>query len=364
MKNFIVDLRGFDYNYFGGVRRFAYDLPIVLNKKYNVLLIVNSKSFKDILISEGVSEESIFLDKRTLKKRNYVLFLFTAIDYLIKTYVFTQYYFRIFRKDSYQFIEGDICYVPTSTINYYSRIPKYIVSPHDLQHEVYPENFSKIVRIYRFSQYRLSLYISSKIQLSSITIKDEFINLIPDIANKIVILNEFYTDKKYNIDYNLIDKQILNLFYPAQFWEHKNHDQLFSILSKLPMKFKLHLTGNDFGKIKNYSHYEFLEYHGVVSEQKLISLYKLCDFTVLPTKYESSSLPMIESIGLGTPVIYNNIDVLREIGDTLPNCFPFDFKNGSVNELEELLLNLQFSDSKIPEKFEINHVAHKLFNLF
>ncbi len=122
------------------------------------------------------------------------------------------------------------------------------------------------------------------------------------------------------------------LFYPAQAWPHKNHLFLIHALGeaqkKLNVSFRLVLCGKDFGKLDTFlaaagAAKLALDHLGVVTDQELLSSYSSCWAVVLPTRYESSSLPAIEAFAVGALVIASDIPPLREFSERLRRWFCF-----------------------------------------
>jgi glycosyltransferase involved in cell wall biosynthesis len=108
------------------------------------------------------------------------------------------------------------------------------------------------------------------------------------------------------------------LFYPAQFWAHKNHACLLLMLEILRDKYQyqpqLVLTGSDKG---NRAHVEAMVrklklesqviFPGFVSREDLVALYRQALALVFPTFFGPENLPSLEAFALGCPVITSNI---------------------------------------------------------
>lgn len=58
---------------------------------------------------------------------------------------------------------------------------------------------------------------------------------------------------------------------------------------------------------------DHIRWIGYVDEADKPSLYRLADVFVFPSMYEGFGLPVVEALASGTPVVANNIDVIREI---------------------------------------------------
>ncbi len=112
------------------------------------------------------------------------------------------------------------------------------------------------------------------------------------------------------------------LFYPAQFWPHKNHANLLEALRLLRadgLNLSLALTGSDKG---NLSHVRSLAKEmgmesavhmlGFVSEAQLVSLYRHAAALTYVTFFGPENLPPLEAFAAGCPVIASDVAGARE----------------------------------------------------
>jgi len=125
--------------------------------------------------------------------------------------------------------------------------------------------------------------------------------------------------EKYNFEnisqnFSLPDEFI---FYPAQFWEHKNHIAIIKALTILKDKGVLihcvfvgsKKNSYEFvrSKIDEYelnSQFTFLDY---VSNEELVFLYKKAKALVMPTYLGPTNIPQLEAFALGCPVVTSDI---------------------------------------------------------
>jgi glycosyltransferase involved in cell wall biosynthesis len=117
-------------------------------------------------------------------------------------------------------------------------------------------------------------------------------------------------------------------FYPAQFWEHKNHQRIVEAILFLKKRYKLETPvvfcgsssgkyrGACFKKLKDYVNrnnlghlVHFLDY---VSDLELSVLYKHTTGLVMPTFFGPANIPIVEAWAMGCPVIYSDIRGLKE----------------------------------------------------
>ena len=117
------------------------------------------------------------------------------------------------------------------------------------------------------------------------------------------------------------------LFYPAQFWPHKNHYGLIEALELLRNRdgidVNLVLTGSDKGNlsyvrdlIKQRNLTEAVRILGFVSEGQLAWLYRHALALTYTTYFGPENLPPLEAFSMGCPVIASDVTGAREqLGD-------------------------------------------------
>lgn len=126
------------------------------------------------------------------------------------------------------------------------------------------------------------------------------------------------------------------LFYPAQFWPHKNHVGLLLAMKilrdKYDMDLKLVLTGADRGnldyvreKISELKMNDQVMILGFVDKDLMIELYRNAFALVFPTFFGPDNLPPLEAFALGCPVLASEVSGAQEqLGDA---AILFDPKN-------------------------------------
>jgi glycosyltransferase involved in cell wall biosynthesis len=120
--------------------------------------------------------------------------------------------------------------------------------------------------------------------------------------------------------YRLTDPYI---FYPAQFWAHKNHIYILQGLKFLEEQFGFKVgaifSGGDKGNLEYVKQMvlqlglsERVRFAGFVSNEEIPYLYKQSLALVMPTYFGPTNLPPLEAFNLGVPVLYSNKQGLRE----------------------------------------------------
>lgn len=140
------------------------------------------------------------------------------------------------------------------------------------------------------------------------------------------------------------------LFYPAQFWPHKNHVGLLRALHVLreDHQVKLHavFTGSDKGNldhvqqaVRHLALESQVHFLGFVSREQLIWLYRKALCLVYPSYFGPENLPPLEAFALGCPVIAAAVPGADEqLGDSallVPPADPAAFATGILSLLNE-----------------------------
>ncbi|KAA3646791.1 MAG: glycosyltransferase family 1 protein [Chloroflexi bacterium] len=117
------------------------------------------------------------------------------------------------------------------------------------------------------------------------------------------------------------------LFYPAQFWAHKNHANLLQALKLLrdehDLKLDLVLSGADYGNLAYVEQLvgelrleEQVHFLGFVPQADLPALYKNAFALTYLTLFGPENLPPLEAFALGCPVVASNVSGAEEqLGD-------------------------------------------------
>jgi len=117
------------------------------------------------------------------------------------------------------------------------------------------------------------------------------------------------------------------LFYPAQFWPHKNHIGLLYGLAflrdKYDVRLPLVLTGSDKGNARyiklmadKLQLSEQIIFTGFISQQEMVELYTGASMLVYASLCGPENLPPLEAFALGCPVVAANVPGAKEqLGD-------------------------------------------------
>ena len=180
----------------------------------------------------------------------------------------------------------------------------------DIQHEVYPQFFSRAELAYRKAVYgwtvrrsRIVITISEHARQALI----ERLGLSPERVRAIhfgVDHTRFRPDGR---------KRQPFLLYPANRWPHKNHERLFEAFALVRRErpdLRLVLTGAGHeGKPAP----DGVEARGRVSPDELLELYRTAAALVFPSLYEGFGQPPLEAMACGCPVAVSRVASLPEV---------------------------------------------------
>jgi glycosyltransferase involved in cell wall biosynthesis len=214
----------------------------------------------------------------------------------------------------------------------------YIMTLWDLAHRVYPYFPEVSVTGWKWEDrerhYRTFLPRAAYIITGTQAGKEEVLKYyqVPENVVKVVpfptpALVDNQTAPSSTLESNEVRLPENYLFYPAQFWPHKNHVGLLLALKILREKYridlKLVLTGSDKGnmdyvreKIKELDVGNHVLVLGFVGKEMLLELYRNAFALVYATFFGPDNLPPLEAFALGCPVIASDVSGAQEqMGD-------------------------------------------------
>jgi glycosyltransferase involved in cell wall biosynthesis len=190
--------------------------------------------------------------------------------------------------------------------------------------------FRKEQRILWFYKYIypifVRIYLNSKTEVfvQSSFVKDSFAKRFHFPFRRIhVIVPKFRVleNKRGILDGINVDKNKLNLFYPATTYVFKNHATIIEALTGLDRavqeKICLILTCDkeDLEHIISNKHFHFhfhINFLGILDYDKIDYLYKTTDALVFPSFIETLGLPLIEAASFGKKIIVSDLPYSHE----------------------------------------------------
>jgi glycosyltransferase involved in cell wall biosynthesis len=222
----------------------------------------------------------------------------------------------------------------------------YVMAIHDLQHRLQPE-FPEVSaygewerREYMFrngARYATILLTDSDVGREDVLDFYGPYGLTPDRVKVLPFLPASYLGIEVSDNEQLrmhVSKSLppRYLFYPAQFWPHKNHVRIVKALWLLKQEYHVKLAvvfcGSNAGTLRRQTFNEVISlsrrlhvddqisYLGYVSDDCMAGLYSGATAVIMPTFFGPTNIPVLEGWALGCPVITSDIRGIREqVGD-------------------------------------------------
>lgn len=239
----------------------------------------------------------------------------------------------------------------------YLKIPS-IIPIFDLMHR-YRSDIVELTEQYemREKMYSYECQAASMILVDSEVGKEQVVecyqNLVEHLEQKIRILpfaapDYIYIKESMPIaDQKLFEKYI---FYPAQFWTHKNHVRLLQAIKRLKDEgtvVNLVLVGSEQNNqitiqkwIQELGLKEQVQILGYVENSQMVYLYQHARALVMPTLFGPTNIPQLEAFELGCPVATSGIyGIPEQVGDA---ALLFDPEN--VEEIQKCVEELWNND--------------------
>ena len=204
-----------------------------------------------------------------------------------------------------------------------------IYQPHDLLHVHLPETLSPLRRAYRERAYRefsrRAEFVATMTEWGRTDLCQQLglhparVAVIPWAPVATVEARTADGDPSRT----MIGAPDRFLIYPAQTWQHKNHERLLeaiALLSSEGMRIDLVCTGrlNDHFRVIRRRLRELrlesqVRFLGYVSAEDLAGLYQRATALVFPSLFEGWGLPVVEAFAFGLPVASSRATVLPEV---------------------------------------------------
>lgn len=235
----------------------------------------------------------------------------------------------------------DVMIYPTSNALSFQTMIPYIFTIHDLNHRIYTE-FPEVSAPNEWKD-REYVFVNS-IKNALLVLVDspvgkedvlKFYKITQIMDNQVKILPFLpapYIENKKVIEIQKVFKLFKlpkeYIFYPAQFWPHKNHLRIIEALGLIKKKYNLDipivLCGSHSGKIREDTFKNVLSlaiksgikqniiYLGYVDDKYMSVLYKKAQTLIMPTFFGPTNIPILEAWTFGCPVITSDIRGIRE----------------------------------------------------
>ena len=234
-----------------------------------------------------------------------------------------------------------LLYPQPTPVSFESGVP-YVMAVHDLQHRLQPE-FPEVsaggeweFREYLFRngcRYATLILADSEVGKEDVLafygpygVTEDRIRVLPYLPAPYLAADVSETEQqRVRAMYDLPERY---LFYPAQFWPHKNHGRIIQALGLLKQernqKISMVFCGSHSGKIREQNFREVMSltmqlgleeqvrYLGYVIEEDMSSIYAQAAGLIMPTFFGPTNIPILEAWALGCPVLTSDIRGVRE----------------------------------------------------
>jgi glycosyltransferase involved in cell wall biosynthesis len=207
-----------------------------------------------------------------------------------------------------------------------------VYNPHDLQHLLYPQNFTQGDFILREVLMPAGCRFANTVVVGTQWVKDDVIRRYRADTDKVQIIpwastTEFFEEssaehlamvsRKYDLERPFA-------LYPATTFPYKNHLRLLEALAHLRdtrgLVVRLVCTGGLYkvfwpsieARVRELNLTSQVKFLGFVPNEDLRALYRLSQFLVMPTLYEADSNPIHEAWFEDVPVASSNVTALPD----------------------------------------------------
>ncbi len=233
------------------------------------------------------------------------------------------------------FFEVDMVVSPIYTTRLLASRRPFVFTLHDLQEKYYPEYFNVAQRVWRDLANKSLTSAAALVICESNHVKSDIHKFLAVDNSRIEVIPappvsmfspEYMESPEFDRAVNNTKLPEQFIFYPAQFFPHKNHIRLIEALALLRRTYPnchLLLTGQQkyefpkvMARVNELGLQDRVRHLGYVETGTLASLYRQSTLVVIPTLFESISIPVYEAFRLGAPVCASNVVALPEqIGD-------------------------------------------------
>jgi|688.fasta_scaffold268748_1 glycosyltransferase involved in cell wall biosynthesis len=207
----------------------------------------------------------------------------------------------------------DVVHMPFQD-GFVTKLP-YIYHPHDLQHEYFPEYFSKSQIKHRNRVWKQLANGAQVVMAASPLVKNDFKVKWNISCTKIAILPIPPPTRSVN---EIATLPITDyLVYPAVFWKHKNHYRLVQAIhiAKIAMpQIQVIFAGASGPELKSVKRLSKslslnsnIHFWGHVPEREYGALLKHSRAVIIPSLFEAFSLTVQDAQQLGVPVLCSNL---------------------------------------------------------
>ena len=241
-----------------------------------------------------------------------------------------------------------------------------VYHPHDLQHMLYPENFTDEDLAWRDLAWPVYARRATKIVVATDHVKGDIVKYFGISRSKVVTIPLTLNQIKAPQGPKALPQKssdLIHLIYPAAYYPHKNHDVLIKAMPIVLKSFPnliLHFTGDAMNRgsqiqllIEEHGLIGKIVEHGWLNRPEFEQLMLKARLLVFPSKYDSASFPIDEAMSIGLPVACADTVPLRsQVGES---GVYFDPDN-AFDVADKIVTALKTPIKELESAFGINQV--------
>ena len=271
------------------------------------------------------------------------------------------------------FAAEDVLLAPIYSLSLLHTRKPFTYTLHDLQEKHYPANFSIWQRNWRHQIHARLLRRARRVICESSYVSADIVRHFGVDEKRVAVIvappqGQFESEmdaQQLEAARERMGLPARFLFYPAQFWPHKNHMRLLHAFRGVVDEIgdvSLVLTGKKrdeyqavMDAVARLGLTQRVRHLGYVEQRDLQAAYQLATALVMPSLFESVSIPIYEAFQVGTPVVASDVVAIPEqVGDA-----GLLFDPNSVSSIRDTILKL-LRDSDTAERLGKNGRARML----
>jgi glycosyltransferase involved in cell wall biosynthesis len=296
----------------------------------------------------------------------------------IKQKIISKLNISVYRHDSLEHLKIDLLFSPFSAPTYAQKNIPLVAIVHDLQHLEYPWFFSSQERHHRTFFLNDLVSKSQKIVCVSDFTRQSFIQNLDVPADRIAVIPNCIHERLQKHDLTTIDLYLTSLgvadrkysFYPANYWEHKNHRFLLVAYGIYKNQFPnnhldLVFTGaleEEERQLKEAAELMGLSknvhFLGFLNEEELAAVWQGSSCLIFPSLYEGFGIPILEAMNFGKPILCSNAGSLPEVGSDAA----LYFSPRKLDEIVNCLAKVTNDEIVVKEIVARGHRRLEMFN--
>ncbi len=348
------------------------------NSKYDIYYIVSNKKVEKILKQKNLN--TIFFKKNLIFRIQNFLYKFKFFKFILDKFRIENNFEKFVKKNNIDLL----IFNNPSEMSLLAFNLMYVIVFYELQHLKY--NFFPEYKAYHNFDLReiiINNFLSNAFKIITCVNKDKkllekyynaqedkimiqpFVSRLPLIYEQTVNKNDFENyKKKLKLD---TDKKIL--FYPAQFWPHKNHKYIIDAMDEIVNRhekkdYHVVFCGYDKfnqlnflkNKIKEKHLLDYFTFFDYLEDNEIIALYLNCHALVMPTFVGHYSLPLFESFYFKIPAFFT-----KDLLDDNLRKFAFEIDTKKPEDLAIKLMKINSNDQNLDKILDEAHNFYKNF---